>query len=200
MNILISSLLFLVGGMACAMAQDTTLLSLQTASPVSAPYFVHAQLGGGLNYDLSDFTGRPGLTVNRNQFFTYAQLRWLPGNLLTGALEVGYLNFYSVTASTGATSVRSAIPISIVFSMMPITNLEIAGGFGLGILSSRVSGAVGQAHSTSYSMLTMGTITYLIPVYADLSIGLEGRVTYMDFYDDKVLGVGAVIRYKLLQY
>lgn len=164
-------------------------------------YLVSTQVGGGYAADLSHYTDEKGLDVNRNQFYTYAQLRWLPGNLLTGSLEVGYLNFYSVTSEhNNGKSVRSAVPVYLLFGMQPVQGLELQAGFGLGFLSSTVSGGSGQATSSAVSMATIGTISYLFPVADHLKIGAEGRFSYMDLYDDKTLGIGLVVRYQLFTY
>lgn len=195
--------MIVLGGVGFASSQTDTLLrdssEVQKKHQVKE-YTISVQASGGYSNDLSSYTGRSDLTVNRNHYYGYGQVRWLPGNLLTGSIEVGYVRFYSVSGSGGAYSVRNAIPIALTFSMEPFYGFEIAGGFGLGVLSSQVSGTVGTAHSSSVSMLTSGAITYLVPVGSNVKVGAEARISYMDLYDDKVVGLGLVIRHCLFSY
>lgn len=197
------AIMSLLGGVGFASSQtDSLLYDSSEVRRVHAykEYNVSLQTAGGYINDISSYTGRSDLTINRNHYYGYGQVRWLPGNLLTGSIEVGYVRFYSVSASGGAYSVRSSIPISLTFSMEPFDGFEIAGGFGIGVLTSQVSGAVGTAHSSSVSMLTSGALTYLVSVGNSVKVGAEARISYMDLYDDKVVGLGFVVRYCLFSY
>ncbi len=189
-------LLFALAG-GFAIAQDSVGTNTEIDQKT---YTLSGQVVGGYSRDLSDYTAQHGLTVNRDQFMAYAQLRWLPGNLLTGAVELGYLNLYSVKSEGGGTSVRSAVPLFLVFSMEPLPGLETSLGYGIAFLASTVSGAAGEANSSAVSTAVMGSLAYLFPIGQDMQLGAEARFTYMDLYDDKLLGIGAVFRYRLLTY
>ena len=94
----------------------------QTDGDVIAPetklYTVTGFLIGGYVRDISGLEDTQNdLTINRNQFSVAGRVMWHPGNLLSGGLEGGYMNFYSLKNDSGGLAVRSAVPLYMVFSM-----------------------------------------------------------------------------------
>ncbi|MCO6467186.1 MAG: hypothetical protein J5I53_11300 [Bradyrhizobiaceae bacterium] len=180
-------------------AQARSQAMPDTVSP-SSRYTVCIQAAGGYSRDFSEYQEQRFLEEHRDKGYGYCQIRWLPGHLLTGALEVGYLAMYSVTSVSVGESQRSAVPIMLMFAMEPFDGLELSGGLGVALLSARVSGAVGVATSTSTSMATQGALSYAIGLTDRLKVGAEIRIAYLDLYDDKIFNAGLLFRYELLRY
>lgn len=181
-----------------AVAQDAEPIQ----APVTPPYTITGQVIGGYVRDLTEFEDTQNdLDVNRDQFSVAGRFLWRPGNLLSGGLEFGYMNFYSVSNSVGGKAVRSAIPLYLVFSMTAWDRVDFGIGYGIGLLSSNVSGPAGDpvtssTVSTSYFLST----GYRHPIDARFSLGGEVRYSNFDKLDDQTLSVSAVISYRLFEY
>jgi len=179
-------------------AQDTE--SNVTIIP-APPYSVTGQLIGGYLRDVSDFEDtQNNLTVNRDQFSIAARALWRPGHLLAGGLEFGYMNFYSVANNNGGKAVRSAIPLYLVFSMTAWERVDFGLGYGVGLLSSTITGANETISSSTVSTSFFISAGYRHPITNELSIGGEARYTTFDKLDDRTMAISAVIAYRLFEY
>ena len=184
-------------------ANNTASAQTDTAAKEEVLYSTSILLGGGYSRDVSDFSGTTttDLDLNRNQFSVFARFLWKPGNLLTGGIEVGYMNFYSVTGPMGGKSVRTAVPIYFVFSMSPIERLDLTIGYGFGLLSSVVTGpGIDVIESSTFSNAVLGAASYRVPVSKDLEIGGEVRYTRFDKLGDNAVAVSVILRYALFEY
>ena len=184
----------------------TIPVSAQDEEPINAPegrpYTFTGQVIGGYVRDLTEFEDtRNDLDVNRNQFSVAGRFLWRPGNLLSGGLEFGYMNFYSVSNDIGGKAVRSVIPMYLVFSMTAWDRVDFGLGYGLGILSSNISGPAGDpVNSSTISTAWFLSTGYRHPINDKLSIGGEARYSNFDKLDDRTLSVSAVISYQLFEY
>ncbi len=165
------------------------------------PYAVSGQLIGGYVRDVSAFEDTQNdLSVNRDQFSIAARALWRPGHLLAGGLEFGYMNFYSVSNNNGGKAVRSAIPLYLVFSMTAWDRVDFGLGYGVGLLSSTITGANETITSSTVSTSFFFSAGYHHPITDELSIGGEARYTSFDKLDDRTMAISAVIAYRLFEY
>jgi hypothetical protein len=193
------TLMVLLAAVSLAKAQSEAEANTPTSSEKT--YTITALVGGGYSRDISQFeASQQGLTLNRNQFSLFGRVLWRPGNLLTGGLEVGTLNFYSVSNSAGARSVRSAIPIYLLFSMSPVRGLDLGFGWGFAFMSSTAEGPNGSAGSSSFSKAIMTSAVYTYPISTDWRVGGEVRYSYFDHLDDHTFAVSAVVSYVISEY
>ena len=173
-----------------------------TGASEERSYTFTGQLIGGYVRDLTEFEDtRNDLDVNRNQFSVAARFLWRPGNLLSGGMEIGYMNFYSVSNDSGGKAVRSVVPMYLVFSMTAWDRVDFGLGYGIGILSSDISGRSGDPIvSSTISTAWFLSAGYRHPINDRLSIGGEARYSNFDKLDDRTLSISAVISYQLFEY
>lgn len=166
-------------------------------------YSLTGFLIGGYVRDISGLEDTQNdLSINRNQFSVAGRIMWHPGNLLSGGIEGGYMNFYSLKNDEGGLAVRSAVPLYMVFSMTAWDRVDFGLGYGLGILSSTISS------ETTGNSVVSGTVStawflsagYRAPISDRFSIGGEVRYSNLDKLDDKTLSASAVLSYRLLDY
>jgi len=194
--------LFVLGLMACSMVAASAQDGEPISAPETRPYSFTGIIGGGYVRNLTEFEDTQNdLDVNRNQFSVYGRFLWRPGNLLSGGLEFGYMNFYSVSNDRGGKAVRSAIPLYLVFSMTLWDRVDLGIGYGVGLLSSTISGQAGDPVSSStVSSSYLLSAGYHHPLNEQLSLGGEVRYSNFDKLDDQTLSVNVVLSYLLFEY
>ncbi|MFI5406210.1 MAG: hypothetical protein ACHQ1D_06820 [Nitrososphaerales archaeon] len=170
-------------------------------------YSLSAYLGGGYAYNVTTFDYEfPSL--NRGGLQGYARVMWKPEYLLSGGIEFGYTNLYSVDESSlqtdsGATSLKTnvyAYTLMIVFSMPIIENWEVNIGTGFGFTTVNNEAFSTESTSSDVASASMISTAYYFPVMKDSRLGGELGFTALPLYDDYVISLGISFEYKFLEY
>ena len=198
MRTTLTTLTLLLLGVLSAVAQNE---SMETPASNEKTYELTAMVGGGYSRDVSSFEdSRNDLSLNRNQFSLFGRVMWRPGNLLSGGLEFGYMNFYSVSNNNGGKAVRNAIPLFLLFSMSPFDGLDVTVGYGFAFMGATVEGNAGSVSSSTSSTALMAALSYRYPVTDKLQIGGEARFSNFDHLDDRTISISAVVSYLITSY
>jgi hypothetical protein len=164
---------------------------------------------GGFGYvrNISSFDYEfPGL--NKNGILGNIRIMWEPEYLIHGGIEVGRSDIYSVDQSnistdSGSTNLETDLyswTFMLVFSMSPLTNLEINAGTGWGFNTVNNTAFEDESTSTEAGSVFMVSAAYYYPISEKLKAGAEIRFMHLPKYDDQTLAIQLSIAYTFLEY
>jgi len=164
---------------------------------------------GGFGYvrNISSFDYEfPGL--NKNGLNGNIKIMWEPEYLIHGGIEVGRSDLYSVDQSniptdSGTTNLQTDVyswTIMMIFSMSPLSNLEINAGTGWGFNTVNNSAFDYKSTSTEAGSVFLVSAAYYYPVSEKLKAGAEIRFMHLPKYDDQTLAIQLSIAYTFLEY
>ncbi len=170
-------------------------------------YSLTAYLGGGYAYNITTFDYEYG-SLNRGGLEGYLRVMWEPEYLLSGGIEFGYTNLYSVDESSlqtdsGATSLQTnvyAYTLMMVFSMPIINNWEVAIGTGFGFTTVKNEAFGTESFSSDVASASKISTAYYFPVMKNSRLGGELGFTALPLYDDYVITLGFSFAYKFYEY
>ncbi|MDZ7624385.1 MAG: hypothetical protein U5J96_08090 [Ignavibacteriaceae bacterium] len=147
-------------------------------------------------------------SLDRNGFIGNLKIMWKPDYLLRAGIEVSRSDVYSVNESavptdSGTTSLQTDVyawTYMAVFSMSPVTNLEINLATGLGFTTVNNSAFGVESSSTDFGSVFMLSAGYFFPVSKDFNIGAELRGMKIAKYDDYTIALQLSLAYKFLEW
>mgnify|MGYP003492578144 FL=1 len=164
---------------------------------------------GGFGYvrNISSFDYEfPGL--NKNGLLGNIKIMWEPEYLIHGGIEVGRSDIYSVDQSniptdSGSTNLQTDLyswTFMFVFSMSPISNLEINAGTGWVFNTVNNTAFNEESTSTEAGSVFLVSAAYYYPISEKLKAGAEIRFMHLPKYDDQTLAIQLSIAYTFLEY
>ncbi|MFI5406287.1 MAG: hypothetical protein ACHQ1D_07210 [Nitrososphaerales archaeon] len=170
-------------------------------------YTVTAYGGVGYVRNIAEFDYEfPSL--NKNGLIANLRIMWKPDYLLRAGIEVGRTDLYSVDEPTfstdsGATTLKTDVyawNFMLVFSMSPISNLEVNVGTGVAFNTVNNSAFGNESTSTDGGSSFMISSGYYFPVSRDLSVGAELRWMHIPKYSDQTISLQLSLAYTFLKY
>ncbi|MDH4070146.1 MAG: hypothetical protein OEV30_06955 [Ignavibacteria bacterium] len=169
------------------------------------PYQLLVTGGAGYNAYIAE---TPPYTSNSGGFSGTVRFMWKPEHRLSVGLETGYLYMYSVEAtnvgtdfgSTDLFGARSAIPISIVFTMDVIDRLQVTAGAGEFVVMGTTESFGNETRSSSLSTGFLGAVSYLVPVSPTLEVGGEAKWYTAAKFEDAGVSFQLMMRWKALEW
>lgn len=146
--------------------------------------------------------------LNKNGLTGNIKIMWEPEYLIHGGIEVGRSDLYSVDQSniptdSGTTNLQTDVyswTIMMIFSMSPLSNLEINAGTGWGFNTVNNTAFEDVSTSTEAGSVFMLSAAYYYPVSEKLKAGAEIRFLHLPKYDDQILAIQLSIAYTFLEY
>ena len=170
-------------------------------------YSLNAYLGFGYSYDVVSFDYEYG-SLNRGGLQGYLRVMWHPEYLLSGGIEFGYTNVYSIDESNiqtefGTTNLKTDVhtyPLLVVFSMPIIPNWEVNIGTGFAFTAVNNEAFGESSFSSNGASASMISTAYYWPVMKDSRLGGELRFMALPKYDDYLITFSLSFAYKFLEY
>ena len=148
----------------------------------------------------------PGL--DRNGFAGSVRVMWKPEYLLSAGLEVGRTHVYSINqdqvqtefGTTDLHASEDAWLIIAVFSMSPISAVEVNLGIGSAISTATVTSFGSTSNSSSFGSAFLASAAYLVPLSENLRLGGELKYLRMNKYEDSNLTLQVTLAYRFLEW
>ncbi len=146
--------------------------------------------------------------LERNGIIGNLKVMWKPDYLLRAGIEVSRSDVYSVNESavatdSGTTSLNTDVyawTYMAVFSMSPVTNLEINMATGLAFTTVNNSAFGSESTSTDFGSVFMLSAAYFIPIAKDMQLGAELRGMKIAKYDDYTIALQISFAYKFFEW
>lgn len=163
------------------------------------------QAGGGFgSYTTVVHIKPPALTGSVQRFSPVGTVRllWYPSYRLRMGFESGYTNFYSYKVKNNGIPGSlhlSAIPLLFVFSMQVIPRVNIYGGIGAYLETTRLN-YDGKVVSKAFVLGSNIALSYTWPL--NNRVSLVGEAEWMNAYDtrDAALNLQAKLAWRFLRW
>jgi hypothetical protein len=182
-------------------------LSIRAQDTTSGVNTLTAFVMGGYVRNISSFPV-PIEGINKNGLDMGVRIMCRPMHLLSGGIEVGYSNVFSVDQTVSYDqdtselhSTMSVMPIMLVFSMSPFENINVNLGTGLyAIVSSEVTSFGHTASTTTTSGVFMASVNYIKPLSDRFGLGGEVKYLHVSKYTDSNLSFLLSLSYRFLEW
>ena len=165
-------------------------------------YSFTSYLGAGYVYNISSFEYEYG-SLNRGGLQANLRVMWKPEYLLSGGLEFGYTNVYSIETDFGETSLKTnlyAYQFMGVFMMPIIENWEVNIGTGVAFTTTKTDAFGLESMSTNGASTSIISTAYYFPVMKDSRLGGELRFAALPKYGDYTISLLISFAYKFYEY
>jgi hypothetical protein len=162
---------------------------------------------GGAGYSV--YIGEtPTYTSTTGGFSGTVRVMWEPEHRLSVGLESGYIYMYTVDqrnvatefGSTDIFGARSAVPISVVFTMDIVQGLQLTAGAGQILVIGTTESFGNRVQSTSLSTGLLGAATYIWPLSDVFEVGGEIKWYHATKFEDSGISFQIVGRWTFLEW